>query len=309
MRRIFWSISCTGVLVVFIVGCFFYWRNSQLAAETNSYALLVAGEGDAASQKVLQGAMAAAKDQTVEVRMYVWKNDVEDQLKRMKETDGMDGVICFLEEERSDSGNGEKIKEICGTIGLPVIIIGQSTDEDEIYTDEKKAGILMAQEALNEGAESIVFLFQKQDMAAACQLEGAKSVLPDGIPYLEAEYEQRFVPDETWKKMTKERSFVLALGNAATEAAIEMKKSGQLEGDVPVIGIGRPMEVESLENGTVSALLYPSYFTLGYRTLEKLHNDMISNGEKIEGQIPYRVITLENLYDSENVSYVFPLLD
>ena len=103
----------------------------------------------------------------------------------------------------------------------------------------------------------------------------------------------------------EDNAFVLALGNAATDHAIQMKENGQIAQEVPLFGIGRPMEVENLENGTAQALLYQSYFTLGYRAFQKLNGSVTSSN----GQVPYQVITLETLYDSENVSYVFPLLD
>ena len=304
MRRIILGVFCTTVMTMFIVGFFFYWGNIQMMTEADSYALLVKGERDAASQKVLQGVTAAAKDQGATVNLYVWMADIEQELIQMKEEDGIDGLICFWE-ETDDGENTEGMISLCRQIGLPVIIIGQDEDEDTVSMDNYGAGVQMVKEALRQGAQSIIFLIQQQDRVASRQMEGARSALPKEMVYLEAKYTQEFVPDETWEKLVENGAFILALGNAATDFAIKMKESSRLAQEIPLFGIGRPMEVENLENGTAWVLLYPSYFSLGYHAFQKLNGFYSWNG----AQIPYQVITLETLYNSENVSYAFPLLD
>ncbi len=304
MRRVaFWGALCAAA---FAVGIFFWHNHTKQAVQTDSYALFALGEEDAAFQKILQGAQAAAEERGAEIKSYAWKNGGNDWMKKIQQ-EHTDGMIWFW--DKDDRIDPENIKEKCAQIGLPVILIGPGTAEAEICMDEKGAGSLMVQEALAQGAQSVVFLMDRRDTAAAWQLDGAKSALPGDIPYVEADENGRWLPQENREQKREDATFVLAFGKAATEAAIEMKEKGRLARNVPVIGTGCPMDVESLENGTVSALLYPSYFAMGYRAVEKLHDGATLGGGPENEQIPYRVITLENLYDAENVSYVFPLLD
>ena len=301
-----WKVLAAVCAIVLTVcgSFFFWWKDLRHAAEAVTCAVLVAGTPDAASQKVMQGAKSAAKKKEATVSLYIWQEDVRSQLIKMKDQDKIQGVICFQEKTDDDSKISE-IERLCGQIGLSVLMIGNS-EEDSVCNDEE-AGRLLVQKALEQGAKSIIFFLLQDDKAALRQLQGARSALPEKISYQEIEYGQQGLSKEDQVKINQEGVFLLAMGETATEVALQMKETGRLPAGLPLLGTGRPMETEALECGAASALLYPSYFTLGYSAFEELCGAEMTQTNS-DG-IPYRLITLENLYDSENVSYVFSLLD
>jgi ABC-type sugar transport system substrate-binding protein len=246
--------------------------------------LLIATDDDTGFSflQLREGAQAAASKNFSIVHVLSTKRNSL-QLKDIKP----DAVIVSMKESAARASFIEKIKDI------PYIIVN-NTDENAFRPDEKAGAIELCQATPEH--MSIVSVFSEDNFAVDLRLEGLKSVFP-GMEI------HRLSPGTPLPYDIQLRRACLALDKTATEYLIMLKELGKLPSTQLILGydIGSSA-VEDIFSGRVYALLMDSPYSLGYKAATE-----VLTGIK---QTPPsgRVITKSNMFDSENVRLMFPLL-
>ncbi len=109
--------------------------------------------------------------------------------------------------------------------------------------------------------------------------------------------------DAAWAQIASlSPAALIAVSDTATTAAIGAKLSGLLDASLPLSGFaGGDAIAEPLETGLADALTAPVPYAMGYQAVSAAFTGK-------GALIPGRAITLETLFDSENASIAFPLL-
>ncbi|MDO5021833.1 MAG: hypothetical protein Q4E07_00660 [Eubacteriales bacterium] len=246
--------------------------------------LLIATDDDTGFSflQLREGAQAAAAKNFSIVHVLSTKRSSL-QLKDIKPN----AAIVFMKKSALRDNFVQKISNI------PYIII-DNTDENAFRPNEKAGAIELAK-ALPEH-RSVFAVYADEDFTVNLRLEGLKSVFPDIDLY-------KINKESPLPAHVKLMRACIALDKSATEYLIQLKNTGKLPSTQLILGYDIDARVvEDIFSGKIYALLMDSPYSLGYKAATE-----VLTGVKQDPPIG-RVITKSNMFDSENVRLVFPLL-
>ncbi len=169
-----------------------------------------------------------------------------------------------------------------------------------------KVGVLY--EAAGKGAKQEALY-----PAMQARLAGARETLERAG--IETAWELALAPDASPEKTAERFSgvsadAVLALGNNATEAAVDYLTDRDGENGPKLYGIGcSGKAVYYLDRGEIQSLVVPDEFKMGYQSVANMARHLQYPLSKTESSVvDYLVVNRDNLYDADNQKQLFPLV-
>ena len=186
---------------------------------------------------------------------------------------------------------------------IPAIVVGQLLPGYAcVASDDEKAGAELTARALALAEPTgVLWLSDESDARANARVQGAQKAF--------ANQEFSVLPWQEGMAVPTEYSVVIASSSRVTRALADAKAEGILSGAGRVLGVDTgDSRVRDLERGWVSVMAMDSPYAMGYLAVEKCH--LLADNPQAEGSHACEVtlIDSENMYGSENVKMVFPLL-
>lgn len=188
-------------------------------------------------------------------------------------------------------------------VGIPALLVGATLRAQVcVITDDAKAGAELMQRALLMAEPTRILLVTDGEDARARErtLGAAELSKQNGI--------QTFAWMEG-KPLPQGFDCFVAMGSRVTQALASAKESGALPMDALLLGVDTgDNRAKDLESGCVSALVMDNPYAMGFVAIEKARQ--LSQGllvPSLHTCVPV-LIEPQNMYLSENVKMVFPLL-
>lgn len=249
-------------------------------------ALVLARDTGTYIMKLKSGAQDAATDQQAELSIFVAQGALPEQVL----SGGYTAVILDVESGIPMSDAQKALPDV------PLVSIGGMGGDYTVLPDPLGDGRLAAA-AISIPAGGRVALLGGE--AEPERLSGALSAL-SGMECLTLAYREGGEVFEQIASLSP--NAVIALTEQATLQAAEARSSGLLPGNIALSGFAQgDAASELLESGALDALTVPVPYATGYQavTAAMTQKSVTTGG---------RAITLETLFDAENVAIVFPLL-
>lgn len=214
--------------------------------------------------------------------------------------------------------------------GVSVMFLESDIEPQEVYPltapDNYALGGALAEAFLEEGETSglrvgLLYETPAKGMgqsepypAMRERLAGARDALMQkGIA---AVWELELASDESQEKIAEQTAgmpvdVILALGNDATEEAVDYLLSAENGQSAPVLyGIGCSEKVVYyLDRGVIRSLVAPDEFKMGYQSVAALAEHLTYPLSALESNVvDYLVVNRKNLYDEENQKQLFPIV-
>ena len=187
--------------------------------------------------------------------------------------------------------------------GIPALVINQTLRGYVcVVSDDQKAGEALVQYALTLAMpDQILLLTDAQDPRADERAKGgAELTRRSGIQTL---------PWTDGMMIPKGFRAIVALSSRATLALTNAKSSGTIAVDCQVLGIDPgDTKVQALEKGWGLALAIDNPYAMGYVSIEKAQQLAAGTLPPSVNLCAAAIIHTDNMYLSENVKLIFPLL-
>lgn len=266
--------------------------------------LIMEDDTGAFLSQLKQGAQSAANERGDKLITKVVKDDnLDAQLKSVKEA-GAQAVILLC----NTKAYAQALMDGCARLQLPLVCLDRiSSGECSVLTDEYAAGAEVSRFALSKGSNRLIVLAEAGS-AEAERLQGALDTLKD-VKVTQYPYAQGVHLSDSALAALRDGAYLVTLGAQATRYAADCKKDGTIPKNVPVVGMDTgERRADDLEGGWVQAMLLPAPYAIGYVALQNAHALAAGQAAAAKVKIPGKLVTLENLYDPENVKLAFPLL-
>ncbi len=224
---------------------------------------------------------------------------------------GADGLIVQMEDS---SGIDDLISEISRTTVLELIGTGETFAQEEqscagIFADDHAIGVSLAEVILNnhegESGLRIGILSGNQNMdMMQKRLEAFENTLKEhGITPVWV------IPDisGSLSESSPKVDIVVALDNMNLEQACLDLRNSQ---DTELYGIGcSDMTIYYLDRGTISAMIVPDDFQMGYLAVMEVFNRLQApNIPMVSREVSFEVIDRGNLYSAKHETMLFPII-
>jgi ABC-type sugar transport system substrate-binding protein len=302
-------ILCIICLLAALLIMFYGFQTPQESAarQTNTLALLTQEDTGSFLLQLRYGAQAAAKEaqDTLTVATLA-PDDLATQINALKE----DGVKAVLLYGASDTLITQ-VRLVCEAALLPVVLLDrEEPDVACVANDEAEAGALATRQALALGAKRLIFLTGENDVALE-RLRGAADALGEENAGM-ATFLNWAGADTQWTSVLQQAvdggACIVTLTSEATLGAVQMLQDGKLTSQNAIIGMDPGSDrVTLLENGIVEGLVLPAPYAMGYSGYMAAEA-LLSGGQMTEEYTQPQLVTLDNLYNPENVKLAFPLL-
>lgn len=276
------SVLCVALTIVLLLWGFRQSETAQPKA-AESYALVIANDTGSFVMQLRKGLQQAANESGATLAVCT--------LAEAAKMTGLSGAILWLDDP------AEALNRLSG---VPVVVVGQSLDGVPcVLGDDQSGGEQLLEHALALcPAKAILLICDDEDehalrrSAAARALAAQRGV--DAAPYGEP------LP------LSSKYLTAVALSPRATRALIAMKREGLFSGLALGVDTGDD-RVENLESGMMTAMALDSPYAMGYIAFQKAR--ALHEGGPAESAVTRVLLaTQSNMYLSENVKQVFPLL-
>ncbi|MDD3337088.1 MAG: hypothetical protein PHI98_16520 [Eubacteriales bacterium] len=263
----------------------FRWSGSIPPQEEKTYGLTIQSDTGSYVMQLRKGMQQAADELGVRLEVYTQSE--------ARQADGLAGAVLWLEQP---SAEAERLK----SLGIPVSIVGQTLPGFAcVLGDAESAGKQLALYALSQADKAhIVLLTDDVDEGAAARSRAALAVAKaENVAIL------GYLPD---MGLPENCDLVVTVSQRATLDMIQRKRNQTFKGMVLGVDTGESRSYD-LEEGVIDAMALDSPYAIGYLALYQAYG--LANGDSVSNDYAKVLLaTRENMYLSENVKQVFPLL-
>ena len=243
----------------------------------------------------------------------------EDEMEVVKQEidKGADAVIVKMTGNSSEYSQLKKIQK-----KVPIMLAGESLDETGKQSDipvtepnQYEMGVALVQKLLEKnngnlsGKKIGIFIENSNSEADINRREGVYDALKDtGAEIMWSASRDESIKRNTTLQSQRKVDIVLALDDTSFVEAGESVKQNNLYGAI-VYGIGNSTEaVYYLDTRWAECLIVPDEFTAGYQCVAETVNALRKTFYQMKDQeIPYTVLTRDNLFSKENQDLLFTL--
>lgn len=265
------------------------------AVPERQYALLIESDTGTFLMQLRKGAQEAAAEQGARVFLENLEADVAAQARSLSAR-GITAALLLLSDPLP----------VCHALaeeGVPYVVVGEELrGQICVMADDAEAGKALLERALSmvEPAQ-VLLLTDPADTHAHARANGAEVLR-----------QKQQVSTLAWPQDASAMAgyhALVATNASITRALADMKSSGALPQSTTVLGVDTgDLRVTDLESGLVQAMIVDNPYALGYVALQKA---LLANEESLQPSFftcASTLIDLSNMYLSENVKLVFPLL-
>ena len=255
------------------------------AATADVYGLVIQSDTGTFVMQLQKGMQQAANE--LGVRLSVCGPQELEQLA------GAAGAALWLEEP------GEAAEKL-DDMGVPVAVVGKSLSNHlSVRGDDSSAGKQLISYGLKQSEpQRVLLLLDDEDVRATMRSRAAATIARERSA-LVMEYQ----PD---MELPEACDVVVTTSTRATKDMAERKRNGSYTGLVLGVDTG-DSRVPDLEDGLVSAMALDSPYAMGYLALYRVQT-LATEGSADNALTDVLLATPQNMYLSENVKQVFPLL-
>ena len=314
-------------LIVSVILLYFAQRDDLVTTEKNAahreeiiISYVLPGFSGYEQSLIKEGANTAAREWNVSVLFEAAESqiDVNKQAEAIRQAirNQVDAIVLL-------PGNYDALRgdvQRAASAGIPVIIANNDVADDpvvcSIFTDSGKAAADLGKEIRKrflEGGDYVLLLSNAAVDRNQSRRQGVEELLAADARFIRIQEAfdpqenvneaRQFVEEAIAKRETLD--FIVALDGISAQGAAQALR--QAESDILLFTYDCiPAVINAVDDGVVSGMIMENSFSVGY--LSVVNAMKAIQGEQIPAQIQveYRLITPENLYDSENVKLVFP---